>query len=271
MLSMDFKMNSFGGLLKNWRKARAHSQHSLSALTGVSQRYISYLETGKSHPSRGMVTALADALAVPNNIRQQMLQASDYASAGQTNDDATFSVGSNHLKQMVAIQQPVPALVVDSVWNIVEHNPGLEKLLGLFGDAQQMLAQAQFIQRPNLLKLFYLAASMCSQVQNGSLIGRASLAKLNRQAQLQPDNTALQQLVLELQQFGKAPRHWWQYPEDNNENGELLLSHGDLQLRVMVMVSAFQNDDVDQCRIITFLPLDEVSHQLLAVPAAKTK
>jgi len=262
-------MSHYGEMLKTWRKARDLSQLSLSGLTGVSQRYLSYLETGKSHPSRAMLTALCDALDVPKSVRRQMLQVCDYATPAldDQSNETIFSVTLHNLKNLVAIQQPVPAMLVDSLWNIVSYNSGLDKLLGLFGSPNSLLAQSEFNTVPNLLKLFFLATSLCSHVKNGSVIGRASLAKLNRQAQQQPENTQLQQLVEELRHTGTTPKDWWQYPENSNsEAGELLLQHEVLQLRLAVMVSAFQYDEPEQWRIITFLPLDEASHQILEVP-----
>ena len=48
----------FAALLKDWRQHRRVSQLGLSSLSGISQRHISFLETGRSRPSRAMVLAL---------------------------------------------------------------------------------------------------------------------------------------------------------------------------------------------------------------------
>jgi transcriptional regulator with XRE-family HTH domain len=52
--------SSFGELLRDWRQRRRLTQLELSADTGVSTRHLSFLETGRSQPSRAMVLVLAD-------------------------------------------------------------------------------------------------------------------------------------------------------------------------------------------------------------------
>ena len=52
-------MNSFGQRLREWRKASGKSQLELALSADVSGRHLSFLETGRSLPSRGMVRRLA--------------------------------------------------------------------------------------------------------------------------------------------------------------------------------------------------------------------
>src|SRR5204863_2546127 len=61
--------SGFGPMLREWRKARGASQLDLALNCGLSQRHLSFLESGRSRPSRGMVLHLASALDVP--LRQQ--------------------------------------------------------------------------------------------------------------------------------------------------------------------------------------------------------
>ena len=71
----------FAALLKDWRQHRRVSQLGLSSLSGISQRHISFLETGRSRPSRAMVLALADSLDVPLREQNALLQAAGFAPA----------------------------------------------------------------------------------------------------------------------------------------------------------------------------------------------
>ena len=71
----------FPGLLRYWRGKRGYSQLALSLAAGVSQRHISFLESGRARPSREMVVALADRLGVPLRQRNALLLASGYAPA----------------------------------------------------------------------------------------------------------------------------------------------------------------------------------------------
>ena len=71
--------SGFGDALKSWRAARNVSQLQLSLTAGVSQRHVSWLETGRSRPSRSMVLQLADALDVPLRERNALLAAAGFA------------------------------------------------------------------------------------------------------------------------------------------------------------------------------------------------
>ncbi|MET0229590.1 MAG: helix-turn-helix transcriptional regulator, partial [Rhodanobacteraceae bacterium] len=68
-----------GELLRAWRSARRLSQLDLSLEANVSARHLSYVETGKSQPSREMVARLADALGMPLRERNALMIAAGYA------------------------------------------------------------------------------------------------------------------------------------------------------------------------------------------------
>src|SRR4029453_16013741 len=69
----------FGRLLREWRAARGKSQLDLSLDAGVSARHLSFIETGRSAPSREMVLLLAEVLDVPLRQRNALLEAAGYA------------------------------------------------------------------------------------------------------------------------------------------------------------------------------------------------
>ena len=60
------KMKSgFGSILSEWRAVRRLSQLDLALLTDISQRHISFVESGRAQPSRDMIFKLADGLDLP--------------------------------------------------------------------------------------------------------------------------------------------------------------------------------------------------------------
>ena len=75
------KASPFGRLLKEWRQVRGSSQLDFALTSGISQRHLSFLESGRSRPSRGMVLHLASALAVPLRQQNAMLLAAGFAPA----------------------------------------------------------------------------------------------------------------------------------------------------------------------------------------------
>jgi ribosome-binding protein aMBF1 (putative translation factor) len=62
---MDREGNSFGERLRWWRARRGLSQLALAANAATTQRHLSFLESGRTAPSRTMVLRLADALDLP--------------------------------------------------------------------------------------------------------------------------------------------------------------------------------------------------------------
>ncbi len=70
---------TFGDLLRGWRQVRRLSQLELATVAEVSQRHLSFLETGRSAPSREMVIHLATALQAPLRDRNAWLTAAGFA------------------------------------------------------------------------------------------------------------------------------------------------------------------------------------------------
>ncbi|RMF44544.1 MAG: XRE family transcriptional regulator, partial [Deltaproteobacteria bacterium] len=132
----------FGALLRDWRAHRRLSQLALSTESGISQRHISFLETGRSRPSRAMVLALSDALDVPLRERNVLLQSAGFAPTyPDTPLDAQGSqVFHSALAALLDHQEPYPALVLDGRWNLVSANRGALAFFGQFVDIFDSLA-----------------------------------------------------------------------------------------------------------------------------------
>jgi len=131
---------SVGPLLRGWRQRRRLSQLDVSARAAISTRHLSFLETGRAKPSREMVLHLAEELDVPLRERNTLLVAAGYAPIyRETPMDADDMTGVREtLEQLLASQEPNPALVVDRQWNLVLANRALGLLL--HGVAAELLA-----------------------------------------------------------------------------------------------------------------------------------
>ena len=77
---------SFGSRLRWWRVHRGRSQLDLAGAAGTTQRYVSFLESGRTHPSREMVLRLAAALDVPLRQQNALLLAAGFAPAWRESD-----------------------------------------------------------------------------------------------------------------------------------------------------------------------------------------
>ncbi|KWV95067.1 hypothetical protein ASS64_07745 [Erythrobacter sp. AP23] len=129
------RTNRFGELLRSWRKRRRLSQMALADAADVSPRHISYLETGKSAPSRSMVRQLADALSVPPHARNDWLTSAGYAPVVERS-----ALGSEELRpyldaleRLIARHDPYPAWALDASWQIVRANKAGSGLLAHLG------------------------------------------------------------------------------------------------------------------------------------------
>jgi transcriptional regulator with XRE-family HTH domain len=119
-----------GTLLKDWRRRRRLSQLDLALEAGVSARHLSFVETGRSKPSRDMVIHLAEQLDVPLRDRNQLLLAAGYAPAyGEHPLDAPeMAPVREAIDGVLAGHAPFPAIAVDRWWNLVAANEPLALL-----------------------------------------------------------------------------------------------------------------------------------------------
>jgi transcriptional regulator with XRE-family HTH domain len=116
--------SDFAAALRYWRDKRGYSQLRLSTESRISQRHISFLESGRSQPSRELILKLGTTLDIPLRQRNVMLLAAGFAPAYQERklSDPELASVKQALDFMLAQQAPYPALVVDRLWNLVMSN-----------------------------------------------------------------------------------------------------------------------------------------------------
>jgi transcriptional regulator with XRE-family HTH domain len=113
-----------GTLLRQWRKSRNVSQLELAMRANSSQRNVSFVESGRTHPSRDMVLKLADALDLPLRARNEVLLAEGLAPfyPERRLTSTGMELPCRMLERMLAHHEPYPAMVLDAGWNLVMHN-----------------------------------------------------------------------------------------------------------------------------------------------------
>jgi transcriptional regulator with XRE-family HTH domain len=114
----------FGDQLKLWRRQRHMSQLDLALEAEISARHLSFVETGRSRPSREMVLRLADCLSLPLRSRNALLLAAGFAPAYRESslDDPDLAAAREAIQHILDGHSPFPALAVDRHWNMVAHN-----------------------------------------------------------------------------------------------------------------------------------------------------
>ena len=113
-----------GALLRDWRRRRRLSQLDLAVNAEVSTRHLSFVETGRSKPSRELLLHLAEHLDVPLRERNDLLLAAGYAPAYRQRplDDEAMGPVRDALDKILAGHEPYPAVIVDRKWDLVAAN-----------------------------------------------------------------------------------------------------------------------------------------------------
>jgi transcriptional regulator with XRE-family HTH domain len=184
-----------GPLLREWRRRRHRSQLELALDSGVSARHISFLETGRSNPSREMVIGLASQLEVPLRERNELLIAAGYAPEYRqlAYEDSDLAPVREAIEQVLSAHDPYPALVVDRHWELVAANRGLGILTG--GVAAHLLEPPA-----NALRISMHPEGMAPRILNLGEWRAHTLHRLERQMRLTGD-VAIAGLIDELASY----------------------------------------------------------------------
>ena len=113
-----------GHLLRHWRNQRRLSQLEVASEAAVSARHLSFVETGRSKPSRELVLHLAEHLEVPLRDRNALLLAAGYAPSYRETplDSEAMTPVRDAVALLLAGHEPFPAIVIDRLWNLVSAN-----------------------------------------------------------------------------------------------------------------------------------------------------
>lgn len=133
---------NFPSVCRQWRQFRKLSQLDLALAANVSQRHVSWLETGRSQPSREMVVRLSEAMDIPLRERNVLLTAAGFrASYSESKlDEPIMAPVLEALEQVLQHHEPLPAVVVDRFWTVRMQNCSAGKLLQAAGIETEKLA-----------------------------------------------------------------------------------------------------------------------------------
>ena len=129
---------NFKSICRQWRQFRKLSQLDLALAANVSQRHVSWLETGRSQPSREMVVRLSDAMEIPLRERNVLFQSAGYATTYSESklDEPAMAPVLDALNHVLLHHEPLPAVVIDRLWNIVRKNAAADLLFSIDGDPE---------------------------------------------------------------------------------------------------------------------------------------
>src|SRR5919109_5205690 len=112
-----------GSLIRKWRERRRMSQLDLAVQAEISTRHLSFLETGRSQPSRDMVLRLAERLDVPLRERNMLLIAAGYAPVfpERSMTDPALAAARRAVDLVLKGHEPYPAIAFDRHWTLIAH------------------------------------------------------------------------------------------------------------------------------------------------------
>ena len=186
---------SVGELLRDWRQRRHLSQLDLAGAAEVSARHLSFVETGRSKPSRELLIHLAGHLEVPLRERNALLLAAGYAPAYRETplDDATMGPVNDALEKILKGHEPFPAVIINRRWELVRANA---PLLALMQGVDPALLEPPI----NVLRVSLHPDGVAPRIGNLAEWSAHLLTRLRREAMLSAD-PALGDLYDELREY----------------------------------------------------------------------
>lgn len=258
-----------GALIRDWRQLRRFSQLDLALEAEISQKHLSFIESGRSRPSREMVLLLAEHLSVPLRERNALLLAAGYAPVYREHslEDPSLQPARQAIDLILKGHEPYPALAVDRHWNLLAANGAVTNLLGL-------VAEAELLRPPvNVLRLSLHPGGLAPAIANLPEWKEHLLARLRQQVRATAD-MKLGALLSELAA----------YPDPKGEAGApheaaaepaivvpLRLRLGDATLSLISTTTVFGTPvdvTLSELALETFFPADPATAERLRMLAA---
>ncbi|MFQ5555882.1 MAG: helix-turn-helix domain-containing protein [Acidimicrobiia bacterium] len=257
--------NSFGPELRDWRQRRRLSQLHLAAEAGVSQRHLSFLETGRSRPSREMVLHLATVLDVPLRERNTLLTSAGFAPVYSETalDEPAMGQVRHVLEFLLEAHEPFPAIVVDRRWDVVMSNEAAVRLTVALVDPEGFPVGAGV----NMMRLALHPDGVRRFTVNWPEVATTVMDRLRREAAERPHDDVLRAMVTEAES----------YPDVADLPRKISATGDDLLVPIHYKTEAFEarvfgtiatlgaayDVTVEELRMETFFPADAESEAVL--------
>ena len=192
-----------GHLLRQWRTTRRMSQLQLALEAEVSARHLSFVETGKSQPSREMIDRLAQALDMPLRERNALLLAAGYAAQfTETPLDAPeLARIQRAIDFMLAQQEPYPAFVLNRYWDILQANGAAQRV-------NAFLLGGRESPHRNMLRHVFNPADLRGVLVNWNEVAGDLIRHLQQEIAARPGDLRARGLLDEAMAQPDVPREW---------------------------------------------------------------
>ncbi|MBZ9844794.1 helix-turn-helix domain-containing protein [Mesorhizobium sp. CA5] len=193
-----------GVLLRHWRDLRGTSQLDLSLDTGISQRQISFIESGRSVPNRETLMAIARGLDVPLRERNTLLLAAGYAPMFSESawDSVEMKSVTDALTRILRQHEPFPAVVMDRYWNVLMANESAPRFFGCFIDMSARQGPR------NMLHLMFDPQGMRPFIANWPDVARSLFERVYRESIGRVVDEKTKALLAELLAYPDVENEW---------------------------------------------------------------
>lgn len=251
-------------LLRGWRNARRISQMALALDSGVSQRHISWLESGRARPSRDMVLTLAQALSVPLREQNELMLAAGYAAAHPERglDSQELGAVQRAIGQMLERHDPFPAVLLDRHWNEVRLNPGAIRL------RRFLLGERAHEQGSNIMRMFFDPTGMRPHIENWDELAPGLLRRIQAEAAGSAGKAAAKAMVRSLLRYPGVQERWLKPQPAHWESPviPLKLRKGGFACRLFATITVFSQPcevELQEVKVECFFPADQESEAAL--------
>jgi len=237
----------------------------LAVEADVSSRHVSFMETGRSKPSRQMVVQIAEVLEVPLRERNALLQAAGFAPLYRQSDLDGSELASvrQSLEFLLERHNPYPAVVVDRHWNLLLQNRASSQILPKFVESP-----AALVAPVNVMQLLFRADGLQPSVANWVELSSAMIGRLQREAAADPGDHETRALLEEaltaegVDENSHVPDLGSMTPA----TAEMRLQRGDLTLGLFSAITTLGTPfdiTLQELRLETFFPVDAASEDVV--------
>ena len=256
-------MNTFSEQIRFFRKNKGYSQLDLAVETGVSSKHISFIETGRSKPSKGMILRIAEALGLPFRNQNELLSL-----AGFSDHFTRTPLDKNAMERMnktLAIilekQEPYPATVLDWNWDIAMHNKGFEALV-----QRVRKVYPEFSQSINIAELVFAADGFRLCVENWEEVAHSTVERLLYEQRESPGRHA--KLIQALRDNPEIPEYFF-LPSAKTHTDPFVyidVCLGEMKLKFLTTLTSFGTPiDITASEILIeqYYPADDATEMIL--------
>ncbi|MEM7725727.1 MAG: helix-turn-helix domain-containing protein [Cyanobacteria bacterium P01_A01_bin.45] len=213
---------SFSTLLKFWRKKRNFSQLDLALISNVSQRHISFLESGRAKPSQEMILQLSTVLDIPLRERNIMLSSVGFTPIYSQRDlsSPVLEPVRRAIDFILQQQEPFPALVIDRYWNLFESNYACQILLKWLINPDDLQANFCIDGKINMMRLMFHPQGLKPFVSNWEEVTALLIKRVYREVIVDTHNQDSANLFRELQTYVDVSHT---YLQNNSQNWQVPL------------------------------------------------